>query len=111
MLGKKNLTNWMAKMSQTDVPMDELAIFALSKFYDRHTLIYMNVRPWTTFSLEHATTVKEAYQRCQMHLVYLGQNKYGGLKRRPFINIDAPLSVDEVLNLMHLCQTTDQLQQ
>ena len=110
-LGTSTIDVWMKKMSKLEVPMDELAIFALSKLYSRHTMIYTSVRPWTTLALKHSTSIKEAHNRCQTHLVYLGQNMYGVLRPRPFVNVDAPLSVDEVLNPMRLRQTNYPQQQ
>ena len=104
-LGKSTIDTWMKKMSKMEVPADELAIFALSRFYSRHTIIYTSVRPWTTLAPEHFNSIDEAHNRCQTHLVYLGQNMYGVLRPRPFENVEAPLSVDEVLNPMRLCQT------
>ena len=94
-----------------EVPADELAIFALSRFYSRHTIIYTSVCPWTTLAPEHFNSIDEAHNRCQTHLVYLGQHMYGVLRPRPFENIEAPLSVDEVLNPMRLCQTNYPQQQ
>ena len=76
-------------MSKPEVAADELAIYALSRFFNRHTLIYTNVRPWTTLAPEHSPSVEVAHSKCQTHLVYLGQNMYGILRPRPFVNIDA----------------------
>ena len=110
-LGTSTIDAWMKKMTKLEVPADELAIFALSHFYSRHTMIYTSVHPWTTLAPEHSTSIDEAHNRCQTHLVYLGQNMYGVLRPRPFVNVDAPLSVDEVLNLMRLRQTNYPQQQ
>ena len=110
-LGKSTIDTWMKKMSKMEVPGDELAIFALSRFYSRHTIIYTSIRPWTTLAPEHFNSIDEAHNRCQTHLVYLGQNMYGVLRPRPFENVEAPLSVDEVLNPMRLQQTNYPQQQ
>ena len=110
-LGKSTINAWMKKMSKMEVPADELAIFALSRFYSRHTIIYTSVRPWTTLAPEHFNSIDEAHNRCQTHLVYLGQNMYGVLRPKPFVNVDVPLSMDEVLNPMRLRQTNYPQQQ
>ena len=98
--GTSNIDAWMKRMSNLTVPADELAIFVLSHLYNRHTMIYTSVRPWTTLALNDSTSIEEAHSRCQTHLVYLGQNMYGVLQPRPFVNVDAPLTMDEVLNPM-----------
>ena len=99
-LGTSNIDVWMNKMSNVEVPADELAIFALSRFYNRHTMIYTSVRPWTTLAVNDSTSIEEAHSLCQTHLVYLGQNMYGVLRPRPFENVDAPIIMDEALNPM-----------
>ena len=96
--GTSNIDAWMKKMSNLNVPADELAIFALSRFYNRHTMIYTSVRPWTTLALNGSTSIEEAHSLCQTHLVYLGLNMYGVLRPRPFENVDAPPTMDEALN-------------
>ena len=68
--GKSTIDTWMKKMSKMEVPADELAIFALSRFYSRHTIIYTSVRPWTILAPEHFNSIDEAHNRCQTHLVY-----------------------------------------
>ena len=98
-------------MSSLKVPADELAIFALSRFYSRHTMIYTSVRPWTTLAPDNSISIEEAHNRCQTHVVYLGQNMYGVLRPRSFVNIDAPLTIDEVLNPMRVCQRNTPEQQ
>ena len=99
-VGTSNIDVWMKKMSDIATPADELAIFALSRFYSRHTMIYTSVRPWTTLALNDTTSIEEAHSLCQTHLVYLAQNMYGVLRPRPFENVEAPLTMDEVLNPM-----------
>ena len=61
-------------------------------------MIYTSVRPWKTLALNDSTSIEEAHSRCQTHLVYLGQNIYGILRPRPFVNVDVPLTMEEVLN-------------
>ena len=111
MTGTGTLDTWMDKMSKPDVAADELAIYALSRFFNRHTLIYTKMRPWTTLAPEHSTSVETAHDKCQTHLVYLGNNMYGVLRPRPFVNVDAPMTLDEVLNPMIIRKTNNPTQQ
>ena len=62
--GTSNIDAWMKKMSNLKVPADELAIFALSRFYSRHTMIYTSVHPWTTLALNDSTSIEEAHSLC-----------------------------------------------
>ena len=111
MTGTGTLNSWMDRMSKPEVAADELAIYALSRFFNRHTLIYTNMCPWTTLAPEHSISVEIAHSRCQTHLVYLGHNMYGVLRPRPFVNVDAPLTLDEVLNPMLIRKSCNPMQQ
>ena len=63
MTGTGSLEQWMEKMSKPEVAADELAIYALSRFFNRHTLIYTNVCPWTTLAPEHSTSVEVTHNK------------------------------------------------
>ena len=69
------------------------------------------MRPWITLAPEHSLSVELAHSRCQTHLVYLGHNMYGVLCPRPFVNVDAPLTLDEVLNPMLIRKSCNPMQQ
>ena len=69
------------------------------------------MRPWTTLAPEHSASVEIAHSKCQTHLVYLGHNMYGVLRPRPFVNVDAPLTLDEVLNPMLIRKSCNPMQQ
>ena len=49
-LGFKNINilQWMDVMEKPTVATDKLAIFALSKLYGKHTVIYNKSKPWST---------------------------------------------------------------
>ena len=45
---KLSFEDWLDYMSDCNTPADKLAIFALSKIYDLHTMIYTVSAPWIT---------------------------------------------------------------
>ena len=98
-IGVKGLDAWMAKMSKPTTPADELVIFMLSKLYNRHTVIYNSTQPWTTL-LNVPSDLWNLHTKCDIHLVYVGRNMYGVLCDRPFIDAQAPPSVDELISPM-----------
>ena len=100
-LGKKSLETWMNEMSKPTTPGNELVIFTLSKLYDRHTVIYNSTQPWTTLR-NVPSDLWELHTKCHTHLVYVGRNTYGVLRKRPFVDVDAPQSVDEIIAPMLL---------
>ena len=107
-LGFKNINidQWMNVMAKPDTAADELAIFALSKMYGKHTVIYNKARPWTTLDPPYPMTETELHDNCQIHLVYVGKDSYGILHRKPFVETAAPLSVESMLKPMKLCKTS-----
>ena len=44
---------------------DELAIFTLSKIYQRHTVIFNTSKPWTTLEPDGEMLETELYEHCQ----------------------------------------------
>ena len=95
----------MNVMARPDTAADELAIFALSKMYGKHTVIYNKARPWTTLDPPYPMTETELHDNCQIHLVYVGKDSYGILRRKPFAETAAPVSVESMLEPMKLCKT------
>ena len=95
----------MNVMSKPDTAADELAIFALSKMYGKHTVIYNKARPWTTLDPPYPMTETELHDNCQIHLVYIGKDSYSILCRKPFVETTAPLSVESMLEPMKLRKT------
>ena len=103
-LGFKKITieQWINVMSKKDMAANELAIFALSKMYGKHTVIYNKARPWSTLDPPYPMSETELYDNCQIHLVHLGKDSYGILCRKPFVETSAPLSVESMLEPMKL---------
>ena len=106
-LGFKNINidQWMNVMSKPDTAADELAIFALSKMYSKHTVIYNKARPWTTLDPPYPMTETELHDNCQIHLVYVGKDSYDILRRKPFVETAEPLSIESMLEPMKLHKT------
>ena len=100
-----NIDQWMNVMAKPDTAADELAIFALSKMYRKHTVIYNKARPWTTLDPPYPMTETELHDNCQIYLVYVGKDSYGILRRKPFTETAAPLSVESMLEPMKLRRT------
>ena len=72
-LGFKNINidQWMNVISKPNVAADELAIFAQSKMYGKHTVIYNKARPWSTLDPPYLMSEAELHDNCQIHLVYV----------------------------------------
>ena len=97
-----NLDQWMQSMALPNVAADELAIFALSKMYRKHTLIYNKARLWSTLDPPYPMSEKELHDNCQIHLVYVGKDSYGILQRKLFTETYAPLSAKAMMEPMKI---------
>ena len=101
-LGLKNINimQWMDVMEKPTVAADELAIFILSKLYGKHTVIYNKSKPWSTLDPPYLMSETELHDNCQIHLVHIGKDSYGILRRKPFQEAAAPVSLKSMLEPM-----------
>ena len=91
-LGFKNLVlnEWCDVMAKQTTSADKLAIFALSKIYQRHRVIFNASKPWSTLEPDGEMSEEELFENCQIHPAYVGKDQYALLHRKPFIEQAAP---------------------
>ena len=86
--GNCNLTrvmeNWMIEHNKKNTFGDIIALFALSVTYRRHTLVYTRNRPFCTLRNTQRLSMKEIREKCDTLLIYLGNNVFGELHKRPY---------------------------
>ena len=97
-----NLKEWCDVMEKQTTSADELVIFALSKIYQRHTVIFNASKPWSTLEPNGEMLKEELYKHCQIHLVYMVKDQYATLQRKPFIEQAAPPSIKSMLDPMKI---------
>ena len=107
-LGFKNLVlnEWCDAMAKQTTSADELAIFVLSKIYQRHTVIFNASKPWSTLEPDSEMLEEELCENCQIHLAYMGKDQYAMLHRKPFIEQAAPPTLKSMLEPMKLRHTS-----
>ena len=79
----KSLSTWMSKMRNPAVPADEIALYALTRMFNRHTLIYTGSSIWSTVASSKPLTYGEVCNECQVRLVFLGKGHFVELIKRP----------------------------
>ena len=94
------LARWSAKITDPLNKGDELCVYVLCDMLKRHAFIYTKTKPWTTVDDSIADlTVAELCMICDVHLIFLGDNNYGGLRYKQRIQspITSPASsgIDE----------------
>ena len=110
-MGFKNwtLNEWCTEMEKLTTRADKLAIFALSKIYQRHTVIFNASKPWSTLEPDGEMLEEELFEHCQIHLAYTGKDQYATLHRKPFSVQNAPPSLKSMLDPMKLRKTSKHL--
>ena len=79
-----NLNAWVCKMTYWENSADELALYALSDLTKQHTVVITSTKPWST--VHPNVVLKDIHgllDVCGVKLLYLGNNKFGRLRRRP----------------------------
>ena len=69
---KKGLSKWIEDMRDQNTPADELAIFALSRLYKRHSVIYTKNCTWSTIGTLKPLSEKDVYLICDVKFVQMG---------------------------------------
>ena len=89
-----NLNAWACKMTYWENGADELALYALSDLMKQHTVVITNTKPWSTVHPDvDLKDIHGPLDVCGVKLLYLGNNKFGRLRRRPQ-NYDTPVMVN-----------------
>ena len=69
-------------MCAVTTPADELAIFALSKLYRRHSVVYTKDKMWSTIGTSTPMNEKDVYQQCDLKSILMGKGHYVQLIRK-----------------------------
>ena len=88
-----NLNAWTCKMTYWESSADELTLYALSDLTKQHTIVITRTKPWSTMHPD--AVLKDIHgllDVCGVKLLYLGDNKFGRLRRRPQ-NFDTSIMV------------------
>ena len=80
---KKRLRQWMDDMRDQNTPADELAIFALSRLYKRHSVIYTKNCTWCTIKTSKPLSERDVYLSCDVRFVQMGPRNFVSLIKKP----------------------------
>ena len=73
---KTTLSVWCSTMQDLTTPADKLAIFALSKLYQCHTVVYTKSKTWSTIGTSAPMSEKEVYMQCDLKFVLMGKGNF-----------------------------------
>ena len=93
-----DLDDWLEELEDPFNLPDELMLYALSKTFDRHTLVVCKERNWSTLHSDGPVSQETLFANCHVQLVYLGNGVYGELKHKPYSkDLSNPIT-DEYFN-------------
>ena len=79
----RSIESWLNIMKYEGIKGDEISLHALARIYQRHVVVYMKARPWTTVKLDDKVTESRLIDICDVHLLYMGKDIFIELKRKP----------------------------
>ena len=92
------LTQWLREHLKKIRP-DELALYALSHLYNRHTVVFGRGCPWCTIHPTGDPTEADFATSCQVHLLYLGECIFAPLTpRKRSMSPEFPLFMPDQAN-------------
>ena len=86
-LRKISLSEWCNNMRAISTPGDELAIFALSKLYRRHSVVYTKDKTWSTIGTSTPMSEKDVYQQCDLKFILMGKGHFVQLIKKPSVSM------------------------
>ena len=79
----KLLSAWMSAMRNPTIPDDEIALYALARMYNKHTLVYTKSSIWSTLASSTPLSYDEVCNYSDIKLAYLGRGHYVELIKKP----------------------------
>ena len=76
-----SLAEWVKGMSDEETPGDEIALYALSRMYNRHVIVYTKKYHWTTVVHRVDVPEEEVAGWCDIHLLFIKSYVFGEIKR------------------------------
>ena len=92
-----DIESWVDEMRSHHMFGDEIALYALSHTYNRHSTVILKNRIWTTMGSDTPLDLGVMLENSHVLLVYIGCGVFGELKRRPFdSNTPLPIMVEDL---------------
>ena len=80
-----NLETWVETITKESVYCDELGLMGLCYMYHRHCVLLTQNKLWSTVQADKPLNVLDLLNICSVHLIYLGNLRFGVLTWRPHL--------------------------
>ena len=77
-------TDWINKLKCPRTWPNEPSLYALCILFCRNALVFNSGHIWTTLEVNPGLPVSIISEMCETFMLYLGNNLYGTLRRKPF---------------------------
>ena len=103
-----DLRKWLKKQKFKNSGADELCLYALCVIFRRHCIVYMMFQPWCSVDIKPGMRPQVVEETCETKLVFLGDNLFGELCRKPLAMVNPPLVIlSEVQEARELYRDTN----
>ena len=80
-----NFEEWVHAIANETVYCDELGLMGLCFMYHRHSVVLTQNKLWSTVQADHPLNLLDLLNVCSVHLIYLGNLRFGVLTWRPHL--------------------------
>ena len=87
---KLSIDEWIMLMSSDSVFGDKLMLYALSRIYQRHVVIFTAHGYWTMVGSDEPLSPLRLLDICEVKLMFIGMHMYLELKLKPFVPVHLP---------------------
>ena len=92
-----NIHKWLKKQKYKNTCADELCLYALCIIFRCHCIVYTMYQLWCTVYVKPGMRAEVVEEACESKLVFLGDNLFGELRRKPLtMVIPPPINLDEI---------------
>ena len=82
--------DWLKKLKRPRTWPNELNLYTLCILFHRNALVFNSGHIWTTLEVDPGLPVSIIQEMCETVMLYLGNNLYSTLRRKPF-TLDRPI--------------------
>ena len=89
------IEKWLKAMKNNRNYGDPLMLYALSRTFQRHSVVLCANRAWSTVGTDDPIDSDRLLEICHVKLVYIGHNMFGELREKSVLSISSSLAITD----------------
>ena len=77
--------DWSKNMMKRDTPGDEIALHILCRMFNRHCVVVMRAKMWSTVKTDHPMCEEKLMEICDLKFLFVEPGVFGELRSKPAI--------------------------